>query len=473
MLLSSLLARILVLVSVVYATRDVVITGSKVDKGPINLSIGDITIEENSYWSIFDNSVSALKGSLWVKKGAGFYITGTDRLINLSVTLAFGQNSIKNEGTVVFNSIFCKLATKYELIGSSFYNSGEMFLATNGALGSLTAITSSSWTNSGLLVFYQNSRTSAIVSLGKPLGTIRNDGQICLHNELFKQETNIVGSGCITADKNSSIFLSNCLLEIDPKQSFYLADSQSSIRAKAISKSKTYTVYGFGNGNKIGLDLPLISLPILGSWGYDEKRGILTLRALGNLAHNFIIGTGYDKKKFQITTDSSLGLLSVFNGALKYNGPVPNSSIPSACRPCKPVPSVPDGPHTTSQTTAKTPCTTSTKKHSTRSSKSCNSQITVTSTWTEITTTTVTIISSSVEASCVPSYITVTVTTTAEPIDTVTVTSCPTMKPPHSTDTIYTVTSVYITETTTTTARTTLPTVTVTETKTKGYFRFF
>ncbi|ABN66995.2 HYR1-like protein, partial [Scheffersomyces stipitis CBS 6054] len=377
MLPKQFLERLLVLATFVYATNACIITGFKVDRSQVNLAVGDITVEANSYWSILGNSASSLNGALWVKKSAGFYIAGTDKIDSLSVTLPSGSHSINNEGTIVFNSISCKSTTKYQLSGTSFCNSGEMYLAGNGASGSLTSITSNSWTNSGLLSFHQKKRTNSCVSLGQPSGTIHNSGQICLHNHLFQQQGNIVGGGCLTANENSSIFLSNCNSNIDSTHSFYLADCKSSMRAKASSKSKTFNVYGFGGGNMIGLDLPLLSG--VNGWCYNAVSGILTLKAKGNLSQNFSIGCGYDKNKFQITSDCSVGLSSVSNGALKYNGPCPKRKLPAVCKPCKPIPSCPQG------TTTKT-----TTKSSSTGASTPNPQTTVTSTWTGFYTTVVT-----------------------------------------------------------------------------------
>ena len=68
-----------------------------------------------------------------------------------------------------------------------------------------------------------------MVSLGSALGTITNNGQIKLSNQVYQQRTQISGSGCFVAINNSTIYISNSLLPVQITQSFYLADSTSSI----------------------------------------------------------------------------------------------------------------------------------------------------------------------------------------------------------------------------------------------------
>ena len=165
---------------------------------------------------------------------------------------------------ISFNAVKSLLAPTYNIAGLSFTNNGEMYLGADGSVGVPSIlIISPSWNNNGLLVFYQNTRTTGPVTLGAPLGTINNNGQICFYNELYTQTTNIAGTGCTTLDNDSSIFFSNTVLNIANTQVFNLADSASSIRATAISAPKTYNVAGFGNGNKIGLDIPLVNAPPL------------------------------------------------------------------------------------------------------------------------------------------------------------------------------------------------------------------
>ena len=203
----------------------------------------------------------------------------------------------------------------------------------SGTLTGSMAITSADWTNNGLIVFYQNQRSSGNVNLGTPLGKITNDGQICLYNQVYRQLTEIQGSGCITADEDSTIYIGNGLLGISTAHNFYLNDTDSSLVAPAISRSQTFNVYGFGNGNKIGLTLPLAGsiLPLRSAYSYDTSTGILTLRNV-LLVQYFNIGLGYNPSLFQIVTDSGAGIPSTILGSVRYNGPVPERTLPAACQ---------------------------------------------------------------------------------------------------------------------------------------------
>lgn len=316
------------------------ITEDKVDRGAIDLSAGDITIHSGASWSIINNALTSILGSVEVQEEAGLYITLTSPLLALEVTLTSLIDSITNDGVIAFNSVASLTSATYNLVGASFTNNGEMYLGASGLLPSLMSITAADWTNEGLLVFYQNQRTSGVVTLGAVL-PIKNNGQICLFHETYQQSTPITGSGCITTQVDSLIYFPNSLLSVDSAQSIYLADRKSSIIVQALSAPQTFNVYGFGNGNKIGLSVPLAGALVTSPYSYDSKTGILTLRA-AVLSQKFNIGTGYDSRNFEIVTDTAGGLLSTLKGSVRYNGPVPERELPEACQiPCKGLPEAP------------------------------------------------------------------------------------------------------------------------------------
>ncbi|EMG47609.1 hypothetical protein G210_1984, partial [Candida maltosa Xu316] len=291
------------LISTVFALD---VTSNRVDRGSISLNLGSITIHSGASWSIINNAVSAFVGSLDVQSGAGLYITSTSPLIALQVTLTSLLSTINNDGTIVFDSRASLTSSTYNLVGLSFTNTGEMFLAASGIVPSSMSITAANWDNSGLIYFSQNQRSSGTVSLGATGGSITNDGQICLINEVYQQTTSIKGSGCITADQDSTIYISNSLLPVATTQSFNLVDSDSSIVAQALSTPQTFNVYGFGNGNKLGITLPLtpaLGIPIKPAYSYNAATGILTVRNL-LVTQNFNIGTGYNPSLFSIVTDA-------------------------------------------------------------------------------------------------------------------------------------------------------------------------
>ncbi|RCK59446.1 Cell wall protein IFF4 [Candida viswanathii] len=165
------------------------------------------------------------------------------------------------------------------------------------------SLTAEYWTNNGLLVFYQNQRTSGSIKLGRSLGSITNNGQICLYNQVFIQNTDIVGKGCITAQKDSTIYIPSAAQSTDERHNIYLVDRESSIIVQALSTPQTFNVYGFGNGNTIGLTVPLVGVPFLHDrYEYEESTGILTIRS-SLLTQKFNIGKGYDSKRFTVVTD--------------------------------------------------------------------------------------------------------------------------------------------------------------------------
>ncbi|KAK6891652.1 Cell wall protein RBR3, partial [Candida tropicalis] len=313
------------------------ITSDRIDRGTLQLELSDITIHSGASWSIINNGRSILRGDLTVESDAGFYITSTSSIVSLQVSLASLFGSIKNDGIIAFDSSASLTSSDYTLVGGSFVNNGEIYMGASGIVsGTLTgsmAITSADWTNNGLIVFYQNQRSSGNVNLGTPLGKITNDGQICLYNQVYRQLTEIQGSGCITADEDSTIYIGNGLLGISTAHNFYLNDTDSSLVAPAISRSQTFNVYGFGNGNKIGLTLPLAGsiLPLRSAYSYDTSTGILTLRNV-LLVQYFNIGLGYNPSLFQIVTDSGAGIPSTILGSVRYNGPVPERTLPAACQ---------------------------------------------------------------------------------------------------------------------------------------------
>ncbi|KHC67927.1 hypothetical protein MGS_05309, partial [Candida albicans P78042] len=327
-----------------------VITQNRVDRGVLDVSVGNITINSGASWSIINNAISTLVGSLTVQPNAGLYITSTSPLLSLQVTLTSLLSTIQNNGIIAFNSSPSLTSSTYNLVGLSFVNTGEMYFSASGVLPSVMALTAASWSNSGLMAFYQNQRSSGIVSLGTPLGSITNNGQICLINEVYKQTTSINGSGCFTANRDSTIYIANVLLPVSTSQNFYLADSQSSIVVQALSTPQVFNVYGFGNGNMVGVTLPLIGNILNPAYSYNPSTGILRLRNF-LVYQDFNIGPGYNPSLFSIVTDDGAGIPSTILGSVSYSGPVPPRALPASCKiACKPVPTAP-GTNPTEYTT--------------------------------------------------------------------------------------------------------------------------
>lgn len=326
------------------------IAENKVDRGTITLNLGDIIIYTGATWSIIDNAYTNFVGKLDVRADAGLYISLTSHLLALQVSLTTILHSITNNGIISFDSRVSRTSSSYDLRGVSFTNNGEMYFGSSGESSSSTSLTSALWTNTGLLLFFQNQRTSGTVNLGVSMGSITNDGQICLNNQVYEQATQIKGSGCFTAKGDSTIYIANVVLAVSSKQNFYLTDKGSSMIVQAVSTTQTFNVYGFGDGNKIGLTLPLVGTLFTSAYTYDTASGILTLRNT-LLEQKFNIGTGYDPSKFQVVTDSGSGTPSTVLGSVAYYGRAPTRTLPKSCQiPCKPIPEAP-GTNPTEYTT--------------------------------------------------------------------------------------------------------------------------
>ena len=127
-----------------------------------------------------------------------------------------------------------------------------------------------------------------------------------MNNEVYQQTTSINGSGCFTANRDSTIYIANVLLPVSTSQNFYLADSQSSIIVQAISTPQVFNVYGFGNGNMVGVTLPLLGNILNPAYSYNPSTGILRLKSL--VYQDFNIGPGYNPSLFLIVTDNGAGL---------------------------------------------------------------------------------------------------------------------------------------------------------------------
>ena len=337
-LFQNILISIALLTQLIFAIE---IAENKVDRGSITLNLGDIIIYTGATWSIIDNAYTNFVGKLDVRADAGLYITLTSHLLALQVSLTTILHSITNNGIISFDSRISRTSSSYDLRGISFTNNGEMYFGSSGESSSSTSLTSALWTNTGLLLFFQNQRTSGTVNLGVSMGSITNDGQICLNNQIYEQTTQIKGSGCFTAKGDSTIYIANVVLAVSSKQNFYLTDKGSSMIVQAVSTTQTFNVYGFGDGNKIGLTLPLVGTIFNSAFTYDTASGILTLRNT-LLEQKFNIGTGYEPSKFQVVTDSGSGTPSTVLGSVAYYGHVPTRTLPKSCQiPCKPIPEAP------------------------------------------------------------------------------------------------------------------------------------
>ncbi|KAG7666325.1 uncharacterized protein J8A68_000140, partial [[Candida] subhashii] len=321
---------------------DTVIDTNTVTRGFLEID-GSVTVESDSYWAIIDNALTSFVGDVRVQEDATLYITSLSPSLALTVEMLNPLHLFVNKGTTVFNSMISLSPPRYQIAGQSFVNTGEIyFVGGSAVIPPVFDITTAEFDNQGLITFYQDSRSTSLVNLGVPTTTINNEGNICFFNSVYGQSTAITGNGCMTANMDTTIYLSNALLGVPREHTFVLADSESSIVADAFSTVQTFTVSGFGRGNKVGLTCPLFEIPFgPKEFEYDPQTGILTLRCAGLLATKFDIGLGYDPNGFRKVTDSGGGFPATIGGSVTYDGPIPNEVMPEHCMPCQPIPGCP------------------------------------------------------------------------------------------------------------------------------------
>ncbi|KAG8203028.1 Hyphally-regulated protein, partial [Candida africana] len=310
---------------------------SRIDRGGIQGFHGDVKVHSGATWAILGTTLCSFFGGLEVEKGASVFIKlDNGPVLALNVALSTLVRPVINNGVISLNSKSSTSFSNFDIGGSSFTNNGEIYLASSGLVKSTAYLYAREWTNNGLIVAYQNQKAAGNIAFGTAYQTITNNGQICLRHQDFVPATKIKGTGCVTADEDTWIKLGNTILSVEPTHNFYLKDSKSSLIVHAVSSNQTFTVHGFGNGNKLGLTLPLTGNRDHFRFEYYPDTGILQLRAAA-LPQYFKIGKGYDSKLFRIVN------LRGLKNAVTYDGPVPNNEIPAVCLiPCTNGPSAPE-----------------------------------------------------------------------------------------------------------------------------------
>lgn len=310
---------------------------SRIDRGGIQGFHGDVKVHSGATWAILGTTLCSFFGGLEVEKGASLFIKlDNGPVLALNVALSTLVRPVINNGVISLNSKSSTSFSNFDIGGSSFTNNGEIYLASSGLVKSTAYLYAREWTNNGLIVAYQNQKAAGNIAFGTAYQTITNNGQICLRHQDFVPATKIKGTGCVTADEDTWIKLGNTILSVEPTHNFYLKDNKSSLIVHAVSSNQTFTVHGFGNGNKLGLTLPLTGNRDHFRFEYYPDTGILQLRAAA-LPQYFKIGKGYDSKLFRIVN------LRGLKNAVTYDGPVPNNEIPAVCLiPCTNGPSAPE-----------------------------------------------------------------------------------------------------------------------------------
>ncbi|KAL6017172.1 hypothetical protein ACNR9Z_003391 [Candidozyma auris] len=309
-----------VLLSVAYYLTTawaVTISENTVVKSPVSLDIGELNINEGVYYSIVDNALTALGGNLNNK--GGFYVTSENGLA-ASVTAVSG--TIINSGDLAFNSLKANVISNYNMdsIGT-FSNSGNMWIGTSvfSAVPPIILGSALDWKNTGKIYVRQREGRASPITISQALGSITNDGTICVERYNWVQTTTIDGKGCVNIKEDGHLQLQLSPWSVDKEQTLYLSSPSSSLSVLGLEPSllgtKSFNVIGFGGGNKINVNL--------GFTDYSYKDGKLTLSFfLGAFKIDFNIGEGYDTSKFKTNGPGKAGTSISYDG--QWSGQAPD-----------------------------------------------------------------------------------------------------------------------------------------------------
>lgn len=242
----------------------VVIDENTITIDPVNLSIGDLTILPDVYYSIVNNAATSITGSL--DNQGGFYVTSTDSSLTASVSLVSG--SIHNSGELAFNSSRSLQSSSYNLNAvGDFINTGDMWFGISGfALAPINLGSTTNFENHGRIHFVQSDGNPSDVRINQAAGRVDNDGTVCVTNMHWIQTASIEGGGCINVRENARFQAQADPWEVLTNQTIYLSTPDSTFSVSGLSGSisgdKTFYIVGFGGGNVIriglGFDIQLL-----------------------------------------------------------------------------------------------------------------------------------------------------------------------------------------------------------------------
>ncbi|EGV66440.1 hypothetical protein PSN45_002959 [Yamadazyma tenuis] len=312
---------------------DIHITKNTDTVGNSEVNYGDVTVDSGITWNLVDAEYVHFHGDF--DNEGDVYVTSDSASCAVNFKISGVNTKTTNSGQIVVSSGDSFTSPVFRIGGNTFENTGKIFFGGYGKTGlPIGEITSSSFHNNGLIALYQDKRNSGLVKLGAFLGSLTNDGTVCLKNQAFSQQGRILGTGCFDIGENGNVWIKSAALSITETQNFYFSSTGGSIRVEAVSAPQTFHVSNWGGDNVIGLSLPI------SEFGYSED-GILTVKC-GLLPFYFDIGTGYDFNKMkQVTADFGTGIGTVINGGIVYQDDAPSSSRPSICATCEDLPSAP------------------------------------------------------------------------------------------------------------------------------------
>ncbi|PVH15758.1 uncharacterized protein CXQ87_003607 [Candidozyma duobushaemuli] len=294
-------------------------TTSSGDGGTNYISDG-LFIEPDVYFLVTSSSSTRIGGD--INNKGEFFVESQDGL-TASVTLSSG--SLDNSGDIIFNGTNSVFGTYYNLEASKdFINSGNIWLQLKDSnifspisLTSGNLFSSGTWENTGRIHLIQEQGSPSTVTITANSGEVTNDGTICLENINWSQSVSIEGEGCVNVGDDAVMTLATFGYTTNENQMFYLAASNSSVLVTLDANNegqRTYTVGGFGNGNKIRTNLGF------NDWSYsDDTLSLIGLFELSKI--NIKIGEGYELSDFRTSSGGSSGTYISYTGAVPAGGP--------------------------------------------------------------------------------------------------------------------------------------------------------
>lgn len=239
---------------------------------------------------------------------------------NEPVTSIFVKaTTFSNPGSISFDSIASDFSTRYALSAlGSFINSGSLFMGVGPKPRSpLEILSGGSWINTGSIHLIQFFGEATEMHVGSKTGSITNYGVVCFERQIWTDENNINGAGCIHIGPESVLLVPVSKVLIAAAQTLYMASSTSSIHLDSMSRMNrrnrlNWRVVGFGNLNTIVSGLKIRS--------WDYVSGDLILRYGLFYEVHLSIGEGYDKKLFIVDDDT----------VISYSGS-PVAGMPGRC----------------------------------------------------------------------------------------------------------------------------------------------
>lgn len=294
-------------------------TTSSGDGGTNYISDG-LFIEPDVYFLVTSSSSTRIGGD--INNKGEFFVESQDGL-TASVTLSSG--SLDNSGDIIFNGTNSVFGTYYNLEASKdFINSGNIWLQLKDSnifspisLTSGNLFSSGTWENTGRIHLIQEQGSPSTVTITANSGEVTNDGTICLENINWSQSVSIEGEGCVNVGDDAVMTLATFGYTTNENQMFYLAASNSLVLVTLDANNegqRTYTVGGFGNGNKIRTNLGF------NDWSYsDDTLSLIGLFELSKI--NIKIGEGYELSDFRTSSGGSSGTYISYTGAVPAGGP--------------------------------------------------------------------------------------------------------------------------------------------------------